>query len=80
MSSSRSLVSKGSRIRSRALDAEDSSIDSGRMSFKSLMSQGSRLRSRSRSRGRRVKSQGDFDSINYSYTDPTPGKSGAFEV
>ncbi|KAL7492400.1 hypothetical protein ACHAWT_001536 [Skeletonema menzelii] len=80
VSSSRSLVSQGSRIRSRVLDMEEQTVDSGRMSFKSLMSQGSRIRSRSRSRGRRVKSQGDFDYINYSYTDPSPGKSEAFEV
>lgn len=79
MSSTRSLLSQGSRIRSRTLEIEEQTVDSGRMSFKSLVSHGS-SRLRSRSRGRRVKTQGDFDNEKYSHLSPTSGTSGAFEV
>ncbi len=79
MSSTRSLVSQGSRIRSRTLELEEQTVDSGRMSFRSLVSHGS-SRLRSRSRGRRVKSQREFDNENFSHLSPTTGRSGAFEV
>ncbi len=76
---SRSRVRDGlSKIRSASLNAfrkkdkkkvdnEEQTVDSGRMSFRSLVSQGSRLRSRSR--GRRVKTQGDFDIEAFSVSD-----------
>jgi len=79
MSSTKSLVSRGSRIRSRTLEIEEQTVDSGRMSFRSLVSHGS-SRLRSRSHGRRVKSQGDFENEIYSHLSPTSGRSGAFEV
>jgi len=79
MSPTRSLVSQGSRIRSRTLEIEEQTVDSGRMSFRSLVSHGS-SRLRSRSHGRRVKSQGgEFDNENSSHLSPTFGRSGAFE-
>ena len=75
---SRSRVRDGiSKIRSASLNAfrkkdkkkvdiEEQTVDSGRMSFRSLVSHGSRLRSRSR--GHRAKSQENFDSLDKSAT------------
>lgn len=91
---SRSRVREGlSKIRSASLNAfrkkdnkraesEDRSVDSGRMSFRSLVSKGSRLRSRSRGRVKSVDGwdttsafdmqrsvSGDFDSLSMSKSD-----------